>query len=504
MDAVSKDRMSLKNVLSGVNFKAEADIDNVSISGITDDSRTAKPGDAFIAIKGYDRDGSVFVGDAIKNGAAIVIAGEDVPVPDGVLRIIVDNIKALVPTIADNFYRSPWKDLKVIGITGTNGKTTITYIIESILKASGKTPGVIGTINYRIGDNAITAKNTTPGPVELQKLFFEMKTKGADSIVMEVSSHSLDQDRIGKIRFDAAIFTNITSDHMDYHKNRENYFKAKARLFEMMKNNGTALLNIDDDMVASLKNKIKGDVLTYGIKKKADIQAKDIRLSLGGSAFTAVTPEGAMKINTNLIGMHNISNILAGIAAGVSFSIKPEYVIKGVERASLVPGRLESVEAGQAFKIFVDYAHTEDALYNILTLLREVSKGKIVTVFGCGGDRDRQKRPLMGKVACKFSDHVIITSDNPRFEEPGDIIDDITRGIRDEFSNYETIIDRYSAIEKAVRMSLSDEDVVVIAGKGHEGYQIVKDRAIFFDDRKAVKDVLNKLPCSKKQETGQR
>ena len=372
-----------------------------------------------------------------------------------------------------------------MGITGTNGKTTVTYIIEGIVKAARSQAGVIGTINYRLKGKISPAKNTTPGPLELQRMLREMVRSKVGYAVMEVSSHSLDQGRVDKVLFDVGIFTNITGDHLDYHKTPANYYKAKKRLFDKLKKNGTAVLNINDKKIAALARSLKGSVMTYSVKGAADIAAKDIKLSMNGTSFTMITPGGSFPVNTKLIGIHNVSNILASAAAGFALKIPARYIIKGIESVGFVPGRLEAVEAGQPFKVFVDFAHTEDALFNVLSLLRKIAKKRIVTVFGCGGNRDRTKRPLMGRVACKYSDHVIITSDNPRFEEPSAIIKEIERGIKEKFSNYNIVVDRKAAIDKAFAGALRD-DIVVIAGKGHENYQIIKDAVMPFDDREVA------------------
>lgn len=460
------------------------------IRRITDDSRKVRKGDFFIAVRGCNTDGHRFINEAISKGAAFVMADRDFTAPAGVEKILVKDARAAMPIIADNFYGCPSKKMKMIGVTGTNGKTTITYLIENILKKSKKRTGVIGTINYRINGREIPSKNTTPGTIELQSLLAEMLKRKTRYVVMEVSSHSLDQNRVECILFDAVIFTNITKEHLDYHKTLKNYFIAKTRLFKKLKAGGMAILNNDDAMVASLKKRIKNKVLTYGVRKEADITAKNLILTMDMSSFTVKTPKGSFEIKTRLIGRHNVSNILAAIAAAISLNIPLNVIKKGIESFMVVPGRLEIVDAGQPFRIFVDYAHTEDALYNILSLLREVEKkGKIITVFGCGGNRDRSKRPLMGSVACRLSHKVVITSDNPRLENPAGIISEIETGIKGRFHNYSVVEDRRSAIGSALRMA-SEGDVVVIAGKGHEKYQILKNKTVPFDDCKVARELL--------------
>jgi UDP-N-acetylmuramoyl-L-alanyl-D-glutamate--2,6-diaminopimelate ligase len=480
--------MYLKDALKDIRFRASTNAAHIDVRGVTDDSRAVKKGYLFIAKKGYVVDGSRFIADAIKNGARAIAAEEDFDAPSGVVKILVRDTRSALSAIADNFYGHPSDKLKVIGITGTNGKTTITYLLESIVKAAGNEAGVIGTINYRLKNKVLPAKNTTPGPLELQALLADMVKMGIDYAIMEVSSHSLDQGRVDRLFFDTAIFTNLTGDHLDYHKTMAGYFKAKKRIFEKLKKGGAAILNGDDKKAASLKRSLKNAVL-YGTKKNTDVSAEDIKLSMNGTSFTVKTKECSFAIETRLIGMHNVSNILAATAAAMSLKIPESAIVKGVGRLAAIPGRLEAVEAGQPFKVFVDFAHTEDALFNVLSLLREIAEKRIVTVFGCGGNRDRTKRPRMGKVACKFSDHVIITSDNPRSEEPCDIVSEIESGVRGAFSNYDIVLDRQEAIAKAFEAA-EKGDIVVIAGKGHEAYQIVKDRTLAFDDRIVAKNLL--------------
>ena len=487
--------MYLKDVLSGVNFRTKSDLPGIEVKGVKDDSRSVRSGDMFVAVKGYSLDGHKFIDDAVRKGAKVIVSEEIKDAPKTAAKILVDDARAALPIIAGNFYGHPSAKLKTIGVTGTNGKTTITYIIENIIKSAGKDTGVIGTINYRLGDRVLPAKNTTPGSLQLQSMLADMVKMGLGFAVMEVSSHSLDQGRVEGISFDVGIFTNITAEHLDYHKTIANYFKAKARLFDRLKEGGVAVLNIDDKKVAVLKKSIRKKVLTYGIGPKADVRAEGIKLSLDGSRFKVVMPEGGFNIHTRLVGRHNISNILAGIAASYALGIERPALIKGAAFLSFcVPGRLEEVDAGQPFKVLVDYAHTEDALYNILSLLSEVAGRRIITVFGCGGNRDRKKRPLMGKVACEFSHRAIITSDNPRFEDPRAIIDEIEKGVKGIFSNYDIAPDRRQAIEKALMLA-EDGDIVVIAGKGHENYQIIKDKVIPFDDREVAREILGKARC---------
>jgi len=484
--------MDIKKVLKDVRVRAGENIRNVDIDRITDDSRKVLPGDLFVALKGHSLDASKFVDLALDAGARAIVTDKEFDSRPGISKILVDDTRLALGAIASNFYGHPSRRLKVVGITGTNGKTTVSYLIESIIKASGCDAGVIGTINYRLNGKTLPAINTTPGALALQEMLREMVSSNTGYAVIEVSSHSLDQGRVDNVLFDVGVFTNLTSDHLDYHKTMANYFKAKKRLFEKLKAEGSAVLNLDDSKAASLKKSIKNRVITYGTKGRCDVGAIDIVLSMAGTRFIARTPDAKFNIRTRLIGIHNVSNILAAVSVAIALKIPEEAIVKGIASMERVPGRLEAVDAGQQFKVFVDFAHTEDALFNVLGLLRDVVKRRIVTVFGCGGNRDRTKRPLMGKIACKYSDHVVVTSDNPRLEDPGAIIREIESGIKGKFSNYDIIPDRKEAIAKALASAAKD-DIIVIAGKGHESCQIIKDEIIPFDDRKVALSILKKL-----------
>lgn len=481
--------MRIRDILKGVPYKAGRAAAGLDVTGVTDDSRAVSKGCLFVAVRGYAQDGHAYIDAALKNGAAAVVAEKEFDAPAGVARILVRDTRSAMPAIADNFYGHPSAGLTVVGITGTNGKTTITYLLESIVRAAGGEPGVIGTINYRHKGRVVPAKNTTPGPLELQSMLAKMKGSGVSHVIMEVSSHSLDQGRVDRILFDSGIFTNITSDHLDYHKTAAKYFSAKKRLFGRLKKGGAAILNKDDRKVASLERSLRAKVVTFGTKARSAVRARDISLTMGGTSFTVDTPGGQLTVATKLIGMHNVSNILASIACAMALGIDAGAIVRGVKSVAAVPGRLEAVDAGQPFRVFVDFAHTEDALFNVLSLLKGVASKRILTVFGCGGNRDRTKRPRMGKTACRLSDHVIITSDNPRFEEPETIVSEIESGVKDEFSNYTVVVDRKEAIARAFALAAED-DIVVIAGKGHETYQVVKDTVMPFDDRDVALTIL--------------
>jgi UDP-N-acetylmuramoyl-L-alanyl-D-glutamate--2,6-diaminopimelate ligase len=487
----------IKDILKGVKCAPplHAGAGEIRVKDVTDDSREVRKGSLFIACRGRDTDGHRFISEALSRGAAAVISDRDFDAPRGVIKILAEDARASLPAIAGNFYGWPSRRLKITAVTGTNGKTTVTYLLESILSAAGEKSGVIGTINYRIGNAVKEASNTTPGQLKLQSLFAAIVKARARHAIMEVSSHSLDQDRISGIIFDAALFTNLTREHLDYHGTMKRYFEAKAKLFSRLKKGGAAILNNDDAYSARLKKRIRNSVFTYGLKNPADITASGLNLSMDSTDFILNTPKGGAHIHSRLIGRHNVSNMLAAAAGAFALGIRADDIKEGLESFKAVPGRLQAVKAGQSFSVFVDYAHTADALYNVLSLLRRlaaVSHAKIITVFGCGGDRDRTKRPVMGNVACVLSDSVIITSDNPRSEDPMSIISEIKRGIGDRFSNYAVIPDRRRAIRTGLALARGN-DIVLLAGKGHEKYQIIKGRSYAFDDSVVARSILRKM-----------
>jgi UDP-N-acetylmuramoyl-L-alanyl-D-glutamate--2,6-diaminopimelate ligase len=481
--------MYLKEILKGVKFKSCGRPARVMITDVVDDSRSVSEGSLFIAKRGARRDGSKFINDAIRSGARAVVAECDFEAPERVTKVMVEDARAALSAISGNFYGHPSKRLKTVGVTGTNGKTTITYILEAIVKAAGEEPGVIGTVNYRMGSEVLPADNTTPGSLRLQSLLAQMVLRGVKYALMEFSSHALDQGRTEGVLLDAAIFTNLTGDHLDYHKTMAGYLSAKRKIFGHLKARGAAILNADDDVVRGLRRSVRGRVVTYALRRSADVTAADIEVSMRGTSFTVNSQKVRFRVSTGLIGMHNVSNALAAIAAAMALGIPVQAIIDGMAGSGSVPGRLEPVEAGQPFSVFVDFAHTEDALNNVLGLLRAVAERRIVTVFGCGGDRDRKKRPLMGRSACSLSDRVIITSDNPRSEDPEDIIGDIEAGIEGVYSNYDVVVDRRLAIARAIDIA-SEGDIVLLAGKGHETCQIIKDVAQPFDDRLVARGLL--------------
>ncbi|MFA5155868.1 MAG: UDP-N-acetylmuramoyl-L-alanyl-D-glutamate--2,6-diaminopimelate ligase [Candidatus Omnitrophota bacterium] len=460
------------------------------VKGISADSKGIREGFVFVAIRGSGADGNAFIDEAIKNGAgAVVVAASELTARNLYKAPVVtvsDPRKALA-MLAVEFYGNPGQKIKIAGITGTNGKTTISYLLEALLKKSGKNPAVIGTINYRFKDKLIPAKNTTPGPVELQSMLAQMLEEKVDYAVMEVSSHALDQDRALGIPFHSALFTNLTQDHLDYHKTLEDYFQAKARLFTGLAKDSFAVINTDDPYGRRLAAMTEAKVISYGIDQPADIMAQDIKFDISHTEFTLDAAGQSIKLKSRLIGRHNVYNLLAcaGWAVNAGFSLK--ILQSALEDFSCVPGRLEPVQTNRGFSVFVDYAHTDDALNNVIRTLRQVAQGKIIVVFGCGGDRDRLKRPRMGAIAAQLADYAVITSDNPRSEDPLEIIKEIKEGITKD--NYCVVADRMEAIKKALSIA-SNGDIVLIAGKGHENYQVIKDKVLQFDDREAVKKCL--------------
>jgi UDP-N-acetylmuramoyl-L-alanyl-D-glutamate--2,6-diaminopimelate ligase len=475
--------MQLKQVLKGLKGCIIKGNDDIEISCIADDSKAMKARSVFFAIKGSQYNGFNFIDQAIKNGAVCIVAERDFPEHSSTTRVIVRDIRKSCAVMAANFYNHPSDDIGIIGITGTNGKTTTLFLVKTILDYCGIKCATIGTIGYGIGSSLVPANNTTPSPIIIQRFLNNIKGEGVDRCVMEVSSHALHQSRVDGIIFDRAIFTNLTQDHLDYHKSMRRYFAAKAKLFDLVKSKGQVILNIDDAYGRTIAKRFKNRVLTYGIQNPADIRACNISKSIDGCCFNLDTPRYSFDIASRLIGEYNIYNILAAVALAYSLGLPPGLINESVRSFSPAPGRMEKVAVKkQGISVFVDYAHTHDALYNVLKTLRDLKHGRLIVVFGCGGDRDKGKRPKMGKVVASLSDYAIITSDNPRNEDPAKIIYDIKKGLPKDFNSYTIIADREKAIARASSIAKKG-DIVLIAGKGHENYQIFKDHTIDFDDR---------------------
>ena len=460
---------------------------------LTADSRQVVPETLFVALRGVHTDGHRFLGEALDRGASVLVV-EEFPgalqervQQAGCTVVKVPNSRQAFALLASAYYGHPGRRLRLIGITGTNGKTTTSYIIESILQAAGKAVGVIGTVSYRLGTQEIPATHTTPDALELHGLLAQMVKANLGYAVMEVSSHALDQERVWGCRFEAAVFTNLSRDHYDYHGTVEAYFAAKARLFQEL-SSVWHILNLDDPYGQQLLQMSRARLLTYALEGEATCKPSAVRHGLDGIRFHLSTTKGQLEITSPLVGRHNVYNLLAGIAVAIALDIDAGAIIQGIAQLQRVPGRLERVDSGQDFAVFVDYAHTPDALEQVLQLVRAETTGRLITVFGCGGDRDPGKRPLMGQVATRLSDYTIITSDNPRTEDPQRIIDAIITGV-ESAADYVALPDRQEAIAHAIAMA-QPRDTIVIAGKGHEDYQILGQTRRHFDDREVAQAAL--------------
>lgn len=467
----------------------------VEIESIVCDSRKVTPGSLFVALKGERRDGADYLLEATRRGAAAVMLSEDglsgreKPSSGNSVSLITSReIRKDMALIACRLYGSPTERLKLMGVTGTNGKTTTTYLAESMLKAAGKNTGVIGTISYRKAGSEMSAVQTTPDAIDLQRMFKEMADAGVEFCVLEVSSHALELHRVYGSRFETCVFTNLSQDHLDFHGDMESYFNAKRRLF-LEYPVGTAIINADDPWGRRLLVESTGKKLSYGIGQEADIIARELRVSMEGVSFTLLSPHGSFPMESPLAGEHNVSNILAASAIALAAGIGISHIQEGAASLRGVPGRFQRVHEGQDFDVIVDYAHTEDALRRLLTAARKMCAGRLIIVFGCGGDRDKGKRPLMGRAAAELGDLAVITSDNPRTEDPMSIIEQIEEGLSGVGKSgvsYMVVPDRRDAIRRAVAAARPG-DMVVIAGKGHEKYQIVGDRGYPFDDVEEVR-----------------
>ncbi|NGU52133.1 UDP-N-acetylmuramoyl-L-alanyl-D-glutamate--2,6-diaminopimelate ligase [Clostridium perfringens] len=481
--------MILKSLLKGLDYEVIKGNEESKIQNIRYDNRKIEQGDAFVCVKGFKVDGHSFIGDAIKKGAKTLIVQEDVSVQEDITIIKVRDTRKALAIMSSNYFGNPKDKLKIIGITGTNGKTTSAFIIKSILEKAGFMTGLIGTIANYIGNKKVDAVRTTPESYELHELFKNMVDAGVEYCVMEVSSHSLELDRVYGIQFEEGIFTNLTRDHLDFHKTFENYYNAKFKLFERSNH---SIINLDDPYGANIvkdieERGVKTKVSTFSIEKESDFKAFEIKSHSNGSEFK-VNLEEVEDFSINIPGEYNIYNSLGCIICAYNLNIPMNKIKEGLSDV-VIPGRCELVakEKNLPYSIIIDYAHTPDGLENILSTVKAFTKNRMISVFGCGGDRDKVKRPQMGKIGCELSDIAIITSDNPRSEEPMDIINDIVKPLN--YDNFVIEVNRKEAIRKAMNMAL-EGDVIVIAGKGHETYQILKDETIHFDEREVVYDIL--------------
>jgi len=496
---MTKKLQELVALLSDATVQGEGDL---SIAALSHDSRQVVPGTLFVCLSGFKTDGHNYIMQAYNQGAVAVILEKEVEnIPEGLTVITVADTRDAIKAIAPFFYDYPSRKLRMIGITGTNGKTTTTYLLRSILQEAGFKVGIIGTIQNSIGERVVPTKNTTPDVIDLQSLLAEMVVSSMDYVVMEVSSHALALERVTGCEFDVGIFTNMTRDHLDFHVTFENYLAAKAKLFQSLgridnyKNGKTAIINIDDGAANFILHSTACRTITYGINTDADLKAEHADIKASGTQFNIVGSFEHIALQLKITGLFNVYNVLSAVGAALAEGIKIQTIKTALEKFESVPGRFELVKVGQPFSVIVDYAHTPDGLENVLKTVQQIAKKRIIVVFGCGGDRDRSKRPIMGKLAVKYGDIVIATSDNPRSEDPDVILDEIEIGIKTELTKgkiYEKISDRRQAIGRALQLAAKD-DVVIITGKGHENYQILKDKTISFDDKEVVKEITSEM-----------
>jgi UDP-N-acetylmuramoyl-L-alanyl-D-glutamate--2,6-diaminopimelate ligase len=483
-------------------FAADDRALDIEVRGVTHDSRQAGPGWIFVALRGLKADGAAFAPQAIAQGAAAVVT-EDAPdaVPGGgVPWVRVRDARLALALLAAEFHGHPSRRMQVVGITGTNGKTTTCYLLSAMFEAAGVRTGLMGTVAYRTGARQIDATRTTPEAPELQAMLRQMADDGCGACAMEVSSHALALRRVDGTQFSAAVFTNLTRDHLDFHADMEEYFAAKRRLFEMLPDKAPAIVNLDDPRGAALSESVARPI-TYAINRLADVSPGPLSYSLAGLKFDVRTPNGLVRVRSRLVGRPNVYNILAAAATASALGLPLDAIERGLVDLAGVPGRFEIASSPEDdITVVVDYAHTDDALRNLLETARPLAGRRLITVFGCGGDRDRTKRPLMGMVAARLSDLVVITSDNPRSEDPARIIDEVKRGAQPELRSGDTelltIVDRREAIAEAVRRAQGG-DVVLVAGKGHEKYQEIGGKVLPFDDVAVAREALARRVKSK-------
>ncbi|OGL18938.1 MAG: UDP-N-acetylmuramoyl-L-alanyl-D-glutamate--2,6-diaminopimelate ligase [Candidatus Rokubacteria bacterium RIFCSPLOWO2_12_FULL_71_22] len=468
-----------------------------AVTSLTADSRRVRPGSCFVAIAGLRQDARRFVPEAVARGATLVVTEGEPRGDVAVAQVLVPSARASLARLADAWYGHPSRDLTLVGITGTNGKTTTSYLVEALLRARGLATGVIGTVHYVVGTERRPAGQTTPEALELQGMLAEMRAAGVRGVAMEVSSHALALSRVDGLAFDVAVFTNLTQDHLDFHGTLESYGLAKRRLFELTaaspKAGRTAVINADDPAGATMVAGLDLRVLTFGLGPAAQVRAVEHASSLDGIRMVVDTPRGRLAVASPLIGEHNVMNLLAAVATGLALGLPPEPIAAVLGPVAAVPGRFERVQAGQSFLVIVDYAHTPDALERVLATARKLTRARLGVVFGCGGDRDRGKRPVMGEIAARLADRVWVTSDNPRSESPEAIIAEILAGVGRapaSAGRCEHDVDRARAIRAALYWAESG-DTVVIAGKGHETYQLVGSEVLPFDDREVARRVLS-------------
>jgi UDP-N-acetylmuramoyl-L-alanyl-D-glutamate--2,6-diaminopimelate ligase len=467
-----------------------------TVTGITADSRRVGRGDCFIAVPGFKQDARRFIPDAVARGAALVVTEGDAEACIDVAQVLVPSARRALASLGGAFYGYPSRALTLVGITGTNGKTTTSYLVEALLRVAAGRTGVLGTIQYVVGHEVRAAGQTTPEALEIEAMLATMRERGVRGVAMEVSSHALALSRVDALAFDVAVFTNLTQDHLDFHGTLEEYGRAKRRLFELLarspKPRRTAVVNGDDPAGATMVRGLDLEVLTFGLGRDCRVQARRWTSSLDGIHMAVDTPAGAVTVTSPLIGEHNVMNLLGAVGVGLALGLGPDAIGRALGDVATVPGRFEQVRAGQPFLVVVDYAHTPDALERVLGTARKITTGRLGVVFGCGGDRDRGKRPIMGEIAARLADRAWITSDNPRSESPAAIVEEVAAGARRVAGGAERanlVPDRQTAIEDALAWAAAG-DTVVIAGKGHETYQIVGAQVLPFDDREVARRVL--------------
>ncbi len=470
--------MKLKNLI-----ECNTTMGQWEIAGVTCDSRKVEKDFAFVCIEGALSDGHDFAMQAVEKGARVIICQRDLKLEN---QIVVEDTHKAYAKMSANWFNNPAKDLKPVGVTGTNGKTSVTYMLKKILESQGEKVGLVGTIQNMIGDEIIATGNTTPGAYELNSLFAEMKEKGCTYVIMEVSSHALDQCRVYDLDFEVAMFTNLTQDHLDYHITMENYLEAKKKLFSMCK---TAIINSDDSYAQSIVNGLSCKVITYSTNNNSTFSAKAINFRPASVDYELVSDEILQHIRVNTSGKFTVYNSMCAVCCALELGISAKDAAAAISALPGVKGRAEVVPTDKDFTVIIDYAHTPDGLKNILTTFKECKKNRLISLFGCGGDRDKTKRPIMGSIGARYSDFVIITSDNPRSEDPKAIIDDILVGLDGTPTPYKVVENRIEAIKYAISIALPG-DIIVLAGKGHETYQILADKTIHLDEREIVAEAI--------------
>ncbi len=485
--------MRLRELLSRLPDAELFGDEGLEVSEVTHDSRRTVAGALFVAIRGLAHDGNQFVEAARRKGAVAVVSEEE-PRGEGTW-VRVSDARAALALLSAAALGDPARSLELVGVTGTNGKTTTTYLVDAAVRAAGERCGLVGTVEYRVGESVTEAVRTTPESSDLQALFRQMVDAGCRRAVLEVSSHSLQLERVHGLEFEVAVFTNLTRDHLDFHGDMDRYFAAKRVLFEsLLRQDGYAVINLDTDRAQDLRRASRGTVWTYSLQDPAaDLYCERLDLSLDGTRLRVRTPKGPLEIESVLLGRFNAQNLMAALGAALALGLPAEAARNGFAGLRGVPGRMERVDLGQPFTVLVDYAHTDDALRNLLETVRGLSPRRVFTLFGCGGDRDRSKRPLMGAVAARLSDLVVLTSDNPRSEPPEAILEEIRRGIPPARATDTLVLpDRREAIGRAIETA-GPGDVVVLAGKGHEPYQVLRERSVPFDDRQVAREALSRL-----------